>query len=220
MYRLILRGSKTKLDTKWNGQEAITRLNALKNGADLGKFPSAAEAKAHAETLLSGDRAGMYCVLAEDGSIASWIYDSHEQRRLDRRRGWLNALLIACILAFITAASERLLGIPPSSTMGGTLIAGSAGLYLVMRTSQNSIESLVAWFLMFVLVMTILSLWLHKNKRQKQGKSWNGTDQTQVDHCSMRADALPHGLPHRPHAHHRCFLRLRKLGHRREGRPV
>ncbi|MHB1079230.1 MAG: hypothetical protein ACYC67_07490 [Prosthecobacter sp.] len=200
MYRLIRRGSKTKLDTEWNGQEAITRLNALKNGADLGKFPSAAEAKAHAETLLSGDRAGMYCVLAEDGSIASWIYDSREQRRLDRRRDWCSALLTACILAFITAASESLLGIPPSSTMGGALIAGSAGLYLVMRTSQNSIESLVAWFFMFVLVMTMLSLWLHKNERRKQGKSWNGTDQTQVDHRSMRADGLASWPPPPPTA--------------------
>lgn len=155
MPRLICRGSKTKLDVYWDGPRTTTRLTALGNGAELGEFPTAAAAKSHAEALLPDDRAVMYLVLNEDETIAHWVYDLDEQRRLDRRSGLRNALLTACILALITAAALALSGVPLSSTMGRLLLAGSIGWYLVMRTFQNSIEALVAWFIIFVLIMTV-----------------------------------------------------------------
>lgn len=153
MPRLICRGSKTKVATEWDGQRTINRLTALNNGADLGEFTTAAEAKAHAEALLSSNPSGTYFVCHDDGSLTNWVYDLDEQRRIDRRHSWVNALLTACILAPITAAAIALHGVSPFSTVGLVLITASVSFYLIVRTCQNAIEGFVVWCIMFVLVM-------------------------------------------------------------------
>ncbi len=158
MVRLICRGSKTKITTRWAGVSCSQWLQALKNGTDLGEFSSAAAAKAQAEMLLTQNRSSVYLVLHEDGRLTDWVYDLDEKRRIDCRRSWINAFLTAPILALITAGTAALLGMPVFSRHGLFLIAASVGVYLFMRACQNAIEALVAWFLSFLLFLLCFSL--------------------------------------------------------------
>jgi hypothetical protein len=167
MIRLIRPGSKTRTAVEPGGLfklEGVAlhsrlRLIALENGTDIGEFSTAEEAKAHAEILLAQNRSATYWV-CEDGNVIRWVYDREEQRRIDGVKDWRNALRTAPILALITAGAIALRGVSVFSKPGLVLVSISAFGYLLMRTTQNAIEGLVAWLMFFVLGLVGLHEWV------------------------------------------------------------
>lgn len=173
MSRLLRRGSKTKLNYSYKqpGHQVVARLEALNDGVDLGEFSTTAEAKAQAESLLSRDRSAFFLVQEDDGTITEWIRDFDEHRRLQRKADWRNAFVTAGILVPVIAVAIFLVGIPPFSKFGLLLVASGIGYYLFMRMWQNAVESMVAWLIMFVLVLTILSMKERRKSKQESKRS-------------------------------------------------